>query len=215
MGAGTGLVFPAASVTTMSDIAEHRAGLASGLMTGAHEMGAALGVAVFSAVATAQAAAGFAVGYRRGFTVAARTAAGLAFLALLAIPAVRPRWLPGWRCTEMAAPRDAEHQRAIAKRNVDAILDAVEELLEQRVQATISAVAKHAGVSRVTVYSHFPTWEALLEAAIARAVHRTMTALQAISPDDGPPAGHWSGCSPRPGGTWPATARWPRPSPSG
>ena len=41
VGAGTGLVFPAASVTTMSDIAGDRAGLASGLMTGAHEMGAA------------------------------------------------------------------------------------------------------------------------------------------------------------------------------
>ena len=114
----------------------------------------------------------------------------------------------------MAAPRDAEHQRAIAERNVDAILDAVEELLEQRVQATISAVAEHAGVSRVTVYSHFPTWKALLEAAIARAVHRTMTALQAISPDDGPPAralermlaAAWRHLAP--------TARWPRPSPS-
>ncbi len=34
---------------------------------------------------------------------------------------------------------------------MDAILDAVEELLEGRGQATISAVAKQAGVSRVTV----------------------------------------------------------------
>jgi EmrB/QacA subfamily drug resistance transporter len=90
VGAGTGLVFPAASVTAMSDIAEDRAGLASGLMTGAHEIGAALGVAVFSAVATAQAAGGFAAGYRHGFTVAAGTAAGLAILALLALPAIRP-----------------------------------------------------------------------------------------------------------------------------
>jgi MFS family permease len=97
IAAGTGLVFPAASVTAMSDIADDRAGLASGLMTTAHEIGAALGVAVFSAVATAQAAAGggFAVGYRHGFAVAAGVAAALALVAAVAIPAVRPA--PGAR----------------------------------------------------------------------------------------------------------------------
>jgi EmrB/QacA subfamily drug resistance transporter len=92
IGAGTGLVFPAASVTAMSDVPADRTGLASGLMTAAHEIGAALGVAVFSAVATAAAAAGggFAAGYRHGFAVAAGLAAGLALAALLAVPAVRP-----------------------------------------------------------------------------------------------------------------------------
>ena len=59
-------------------------------------------------------------------------------------------------------------------------------MLERRGQASISAVAKQAGVSRVTVYAHFPTWEALLEAAVERAVRQTMTALQATSPEDGP-----------------------------
>jgi EmrB/QacA subfamily drug resistance transporter len=92
IAAGTGLVFPAASVTAMSDVADDRAGLASGLMTAAHEIGAALGVAVFSAVATAQAAAGggFAAGYRHGFAVAAGVAAALALIAAVAMPAVRP-----------------------------------------------------------------------------------------------------------------------------
>lgn len=87
----------------------------------------------------------------------------------------------------MTAQRPTGHQRAIAERNVDAILDAAEELLDQRGQASISAVARRAGVSRVTVYSHFPTWEALLEAAVQRAVGKTMTAVQAAAPDDGPP----------------------------
>jgi len=49
-------------------------------------------------------------------------------------------------------------------------------------------VAAQAGVSRVTVYAHFPDWTALLEAAVERAVRRTMTALQAVHPEDGPPA---------------------------
>jgi EmrB/QacA subfamily drug resistance transporter len=88
IGAGTGLVFPAASVTAMSEVAHDRAGLASGLMTTAHEIGAALGVAVFAAVATA--GGNLAAGYRHGFAVAAAAAAGLAVAALLAAPAVRP-----------------------------------------------------------------------------------------------------------------------------
>jgi TetR/AcrR family transcriptional repressor of mexCD-oprJ operon len=87
----------------------------------------------------------------------------------------------------MAPPRAADHQRAIAERNVEAILDAAEELLEERGQASISAVAAQAGVSRVTVYAHFPTWEALLEAAVERAVRRTMTALEGAEPQAGPP----------------------------
>ena len=89
VGMGAGLVFPATAVTAMSDIAEDRAGLASGLMTTAHEIGAALGVAVFSAVAVA-AGGGIAAGYRHGFMVAAAVAAGLAVVAAVAVPAVRP-----------------------------------------------------------------------------------------------------------------------------
>jgi TetR/AcrR family transcriptional regulator, mexCD-oprJ operon repressor len=85
-----------------------------------------------------------------------------------------------------AAQRLTAYQREVAERNADAILDAVEDLVQQG-QANISAVAAQAGVSRVTVYAHFPTWEALLEAAVERAVRRTMAALQSVHPDDGPP----------------------------
>ena len=97
VGAGTGVVFAAASVTALSDADDDRAGVASGLLTTAHDIGAALGVAVFSAVATAQASAGagFAVGYRHGFIVAAVISAAVAVIALLALPAVRP--MPGAR----------------------------------------------------------------------------------------------------------------------
>jgi TetR/AcrR family transcriptional repressor of mexCD-oprJ operon len=87
----------------------------------------------------------------------------------------------------MAEPRLTERQQATADRNVAAILDATEELLARRGQAGISAVAKHSGVSRVTVYAHFPTSEALLEAAVERAVGQTMSALQAANSDEGPP----------------------------
>ncbi|HUY44318.1 MAG TPA: TetR/AcrR family transcriptional regulator [Streptosporangiaceae bacterium] len=86
----------------------------------------------------------------------------------------------------MEAPA-TDHRRATAERNVRAILDAVEDLLGRRSQVSISAVAAQAGVSRVTVYSHFPTTEALLEAVVRRAVGRTATALEAAQPDSGPP----------------------------
>ena len=89
-GAGTGLVFPAASITAMSDVSEDGAGLASGMMTTVHEIGAAIGVAVFSGVATAHLAGGLAAGYRHGFTLAAGIGLGLAVLAFLAVPSVRP-----------------------------------------------------------------------------------------------------------------------------
>ena len=85
-----------------------------------------------------------------------------------------------------AAQRLTGYQRQVSERNVEAILDAVEELLQQG-QANISAVAVLAGVSRVTVYAHFPTWTALLEAAVERAVRRTMAALESAHADDGPP----------------------------
>jgi predicted MFS family arabinose efflux permease len=86
-GAGAGLVLPATAVTALSEIAADRAGLASGLMTAAHEIGAALGVAVFSAVAVG---GGIAAGYRHGFLLAAAAAGGLAVLAALLVPAIRP-----------------------------------------------------------------------------------------------------------------------------
>ena len=86
-----------------------------------------------------------------------------------------------------AAQRTTAYQRDVAERNVEAILDAAEQLLQSQGHTSIAAVAAQAGVSRVTVYAHFPNWTALLEAAVERAVRQTMTALQSVHPDDGPP----------------------------
>src|SRR5262249_29688613 len=81
-----------------------------------------------------------------------------------------------------------DRRRAIADRNVAAILDAAEELLRQQAQVTIAAVAAQAGVSRVTVYAHFATGEALLEAVVERAVDHAAATLAAAEPGAGPPA---------------------------
>jgi AcrR family transcriptional regulator len=84
-------------------------------------------------------------------------------------------------------PESTDRRRAIADRNVQAILNAAEELLGQQAPVTIAAVAAQAGVSRVTVYAHFATGEALLEAVVERAVGHTATALAAAEPRSGPP----------------------------
>ena len=93
IGFGTGLVFPGVSVTAMSRIEPHQAGLAAGLLSTAHELGAALGVAVLAAVAAigdVAGAAGIAAGYEDGFVAAGAIALVLAAIAVAAVPSVRP-----------------------------------------------------------------------------------------------------------------------------
>jgi predicted MFS family arabinose efflux permease len=88
LGAGVGLVFVAVTVTAMADVGHEEAGLASGIMTTAHELGAALGVAILAAIATSN---GNPVsGYGNAFFVAAAMAALLAIAAALVLPALRP-----------------------------------------------------------------------------------------------------------------------------
>jgi EmrB/QacA subfamily drug resistance transporter len=94
LGLGVGFVLVAVSVTAMSDIQADRAGLASGLMTTAHELGGAFGVAIFSAVALGAGAAaagpGFVDGYSQGTAVGAAIAIGLAAVAAMSVPQIRP-----------------------------------------------------------------------------------------------------------------------------
>jgi EmrB/QacA subfamily drug resistance transporter len=88
-GLGLGVAFPAVSITALSEVDHARAGLASGIMSTAHEIGAALGVAVLSAIA-AGAAGGPAAGYGDA-TLAAAIAAGLlAIAATVTVPSIRP-----------------------------------------------------------------------------------------------------------------------------
>jgi TetR/AcrR family transcriptional repressor of mexCD-oprJ operon len=79
-----------------------------------------------------------------------------------------------------------DHRRATAERNVEAILDAAAALLGRGASASTSAVAAEAGVSRVTVYAHFPTREALLEAVVERVVRRATAAVEAARLAEGP-----------------------------
>jgi EmrB/QacA subfamily drug resistance transporter len=88
LGFGVGLVFPAASIAAMSQVGEESVGLASGLITTGHELGAAFGAAAISAVATG--ASTFVGGYADGFAAVAAVGAVVAIVALVATPTVRP-----------------------------------------------------------------------------------------------------------------------------
>ena len=89
IGFGIGFVLISVQVTAMTDVTHDDAGLASGLMQTAHEVGAAMGVAVLATVATS-AGGGLAEGFGDAFAAAAAIAAGLAALALFTVPAIRP-----------------------------------------------------------------------------------------------------------------------------
>jgi EmrB/QacA subfamily drug resistance transporter len=100
LGAGSGLAFPSAQVTGLSTVGAEVTGLASGLLTTMHEIGAALGAAIFPAIAAgvsgfALGGAGFALGYRHALLVAGVVALALAALAAVALPSARPG--PGTR----------------------------------------------------------------------------------------------------------------------
>jgi AcrR family transcriptional regulator len=81
-----------------------------------------------------------------------------------------------------------DHRRAAAERSVEAILDAAERLLADGSDTSTSAVAAAAGVSRVTLYAHFPTRPALLEAVADRVIGRAVEAIAAARPASGEPA---------------------------
>jgi TetR/AcrR family transcriptional regulator, mexCD-oprJ operon repressor len=85
------------------------------------------------------------------------------------------------------ATTSTDHRRAKAERNVEAILDAAERLLRRRSQASITGVAKEAGVSRVTVYAHFPTREELIEAVVDRVTRAAHESIEDAKPGEGGP----------------------------
>jgi AcrR family transcriptional regulator len=83
---------------------------------------------------------------------------------------------------------DARPLRADARRNRDRLLDAaVLAFSRDRPDVTLDAIAKDAGVGIGTLYRHFPTREALIEAAyrneLARLCDAVAELLQAMLPD--------------------------------
>ncbi len=86
--------------------------------------------------------------------------------------------------TAAGAPR----RRADAERSIASILDAAVDALASDPDASMAEIARRAGVVRATIYVHFPTREALLEAVTHRAIAEVGEVIDAAEPDRGDPA---------------------------
>lgn len=70
--------------------------------------------------------------------------------------------------------------RADARRNIEAILEAAAASLSRNPDATLAQIAEAAGVGRITLYGHFPSRSALIEAVLAREVEAGETVLAGV-----------------------------------
>jgi len=84
------------------------------------------------------------------------------------------------------APRAVRPQRADARRNIAAILDAATEGLARDPEISIAGIAAAAGVGRITLYGHFKTRADLVDAVLARTVKRADAILDATDTSGDP-----------------------------
>jgi EmrB/QacA subfamily drug resistance transporter len=95
---GIGPVFVAATTTTLANVPNEEAGVASGAVTTFHELGGSIGVALVSTIAASSitdVAAGQAAGYIDGYLACATVAGIGALIALVLVPAGRPQAVAG------------------------------------------------------------------------------------------------------------------------
>ncbi|MFE0106632.1 TetR/AcrR family transcriptional regulator [Streptomyces sp. NPDC059009] len=93
--------------------------------------------------------------------------------------------------TEPKSPPQARprpRRRADARRSRQSILDAAVQLLNAQPDASIEAIAAVAGVTRQTVYAHFPSREHLWAGALDRVTEDAVAAMDAARLDEGPAA---------------------------
>ncbi|MER5303287.1 TetR/AcrR family transcriptional regulator [Streptomyces lasiicapitis] len=92
--------------------------------------------------------------------------------------------------TRFETPGDSSsarpRRRADAERSRVAVLDAALRLLAERPDAGMAAIAAAAGVTRQTVYAHFGTRDALLNAVADRITDQAMAAMDEAEENGGP-----------------------------
>jgi AcrR family transcriptional regulator len=81
----------------------------------------------------------------------------------------------------------ARKRRVDAERSVEAIVNGALEALARDPDASMAEIARRAGVVRATIYMHFPTREALLDAVQDHATGLVADAIRGAEPDRGEP----------------------------
>lgn len=82
----------------------------------------------------------------------------------------------------------ARRRRSDARRSIDAILAAARTVLGERPDASMDDIATTAGLTRQTVYAHFPSRDTLIAALLHAAGTQTVAAIDAARLDTAPPA---------------------------
>jgi AcrR family transcriptional regulator len=85
----------------------------------------------------------------------------------------------------MTRPASTRPRRADAERNVAALIQAAIECLSRDPDASMADVARAAGVGRVTLYAHFPSRRALIEATVDHVLVEGEAALEAADIEQG------------------------------
>ncbi|NUR59873.1 MAG: TetR/AcrR family transcriptional regulator [Catenulispora sp.] len=81
--------------------------------------------------------------------------------------------------------REAAPRRADAERTITAILDAALRCFADGTDTTVTEIAKAAGVGRVTVYGHFDSLEAIVDALLTRSLAEAETMFDELDPESG------------------------------
>jgi TetR/AcrR family transcriptional repressor of mexCD-oprJ operon len=86
--------------------------------------------------------------------------------------------------TTASAPK---RRRADAERSIASITQAALEALASDPDVSMAEIARRAGVVRATIYMHFPTREALLDAVMEHATGQVADAIREAEPGRGQP----------------------------
>jgi AcrR family transcriptional regulator len=82
----------------------------------------------------------------------------------------------------------ARRRRSDARRSIEAILDAARVVLGEQPDARVEEIAARAGVTRQTVYAHFPSRDALVAALVEVAAAEYAALLDGVGLETAPPA---------------------------
>lgn len=87
-----------------------------------------------------------------------------------------------------ATNRTQRRRRADAERSIERILAAAVDALAEDPDASMSAIARRAGVVRATVYVHYPARDDLLAAVTDHAIREVTAVIDDAEPERGEPA---------------------------